>query len=211
MQNPQLERADRRRLAPGAPTWYRRTILLVAGVLVLVLAGVGTVAALGGRRSSSSPARARDQLGAMARPSTIVEKRSSRPPSAQAPVLAAGTYPTYITGVDVHNATITVDVIQVFQDEAAVKAAMQDGKSRSEAMYLYVYIRNQNARLRTLPVARNVRIQFLGECEAPANRNAALTELANKTFPIDATYYYDVTVSGGVIHRIHQRLAIPAC
>jgi len=95
-------------------------------------------------------------------------------------VLADGTYPTYIDKVDVKDATITVDVIQLFENEAAINAAVEDGMSANDAQYLYVYIRNQNPRLRTLPVARNIDIEFTDGCEAPPVRDKALTELAKR-------------------------------
>jgi hypothetical protein len=201
-------------------------VLVGAGILALVLAATGSVAALAGR---SSPAAKAYELSrpAITLATTAAPHRSLPAPAAPIPartptgvpvtspppppVLADGTYPTYIRGIDVGGATITVDVIQVFQDEAAVSAAIEDGKPRSEARYLYLYIRNQNPRLRTLPVVLDVRIQFLGECESPPDRDAALRELVKKTTPFDPTYYYDITVNDGDIRYIAQRLATPAC
>jgi hypothetical protein len=216
MQNPKLHQTAGRPLAPTTPRRYRRMVLLVAGTLALVLATIGIVAALGGR---SSPATQAQQPSVKAaRSSTIPVANSSgtstglsTTSTAAGHVLADGTYPTYIREVDAQGATITVDVIQVFHDEAAIKAAIEDGKPPREAQYLYVYIRNQNPLLRTLPVARDVRIEFVDACEAPPNRHAALTELAKETTPFNSTYYYDVTVSDGAIHHITQQLSIPAC
>jgi hypothetical protein len=59
-----------------------------------------------------------------------------------APVLADGMYPTYVRKVDVRGAQMTADVIQVFENEAAAAAAIEDGTPPSEAQYLYIYIRN---------------------------------------------------------------------
>jgi hypothetical protein len=103
-------------------------------------------------------------------------------------VLADGTHPTYIAEVDVDSSTITIDVIQVFENEAAVNAAIEDGMAPGEAQYLYIYVRNQNPRLRTLPVARDVRIEFADGCETPPDRDAALSELAKRTRPFDKLY-----------------------
>jgi hypothetical protein len=196
--------------APSAPGRYRRMIMVGAGTLVLVLTTIGTVAAMGGRSPTTpttiakAPQSPSDQVPGPTTGVTTI-------PTAAGPVLADGTYPTYVSKVDVQRATITVDVIQVFQDEAAANAAIEDGTPSSEAQYLYIYIRNQNPLLRTLPVARDVRIDFLGTCESPGNREAALTELAKKTKHFDATYYYDVTVKDGAIHQITQRVATAAC
>jgi hypothetical protein len=76
---------------------------------------------------------------------------------------------------------------------------------------LYIYVRNENPLLRTLPVASDVRIDFLGTCESPGDRGAALTKLAKKTKHFDDLYYYDISVVDGVIHQIIQRIAGNAC
>ncbi len=218
MQTPKLHRRATGPLAPDTPRRYRRVVLLSAGTLALVLATAGIVAAVAG--PSAPVTQGHEPSGTRIDPTTIAAPQSSRTglaaPNSTAPttanlVLTDGTYPTYIREVDVDGARITVDVIQVFQDEAAAKAAIEDGKSPSDARYLSVYIRNQNSLLRTLPVARDVGIHFLGTCEAPPDRHEGLTELAKKTTPFDTTYYYDVTVRDGAINDITQRLAIPAC
>jgi hypothetical protein len=216
MQTPNLDQEATR------PRRSRRMVMLGAGALALALAIIGTVAAVGGRSSSATQAHQPAVL--VASPATIAaapqspdDQPAAKPAGTSAgastkakPVLADGVYPTYITKVDVDGAAITIDVIQVFQSEAAVNAAIQDGMSRGEAEYLYVYIRNQNPQLRTLSVARDVHIEFLGECESPSNRKAALTELA-KEIKTDSASYYDVTVQGGTIHQIVQRQVLPAC
>lgn len=219
MQIRDLDQAATGPLAPATPRRQRRRVLLGAGALALVLATIGTVAALGSRPSPA--AQAHEPSVAVASPNGVaVAPRSpkgqvapnsttSAPASA---VLADGTYPTYIDKVDIDGATITVDVIQVFENgEAAINAAVEDGMARSEAQYLYVYIRNLNPRLRTLPVARAVSIQFADGCEAPPVRHKALTELAERTATFDDLYFYEVTVVNGAIDQITQRLARAAC
>ena len=209
-------------LTPASPRRRRRTILLGAGVLALVMASIGTAAALGGR---SSPTARAHQPSVTSAPATIPPAPQS--PNGQAapkaitstpaPVLADGTYPTYIDKVDVDGATITVDVIQLFENgEAAIKAAVEDGMSADEAQYLYVYIRNQNPRLRTLSVARDIAIHFVDGCDASSVRAEALTELSKRTATSDVInamhlYYYVVTVADGAIHQVTQRLAQAAC
>ncbi|HEY3209514.1 MAG TPA: hypothetical protein VGL18_06915, partial [Actinomycetota bacterium] len=76
----------------------------------------------------------------------------------------------------------------MFENEAAVNAAIEDGMAPGRAQYLYIYVRNQNPRLRTLPVARDVRIEFADGCETPPDRDAALSELAKRTRPFDKLY-----------------------
>jgi hypothetical protein len=192
--------------------------MIGAGTLTLVVATIGIVAAAGrssptakanepatpeAARQSSSDHKAPSSTGTPTKPST--------PAITTPPLLADGAYPTYVREVDVHTATITVDVIQAFEGAAATTAAIEDGVLPSEAQYLYVYLRNQSSRLRTLPVARDVRIQFVGTCESPPDRHAALTELAEETTPLGTTFYYTVTIVDGMIHQIAQHLAVPAC
>jgi hypothetical protein len=199
----------------------RRTVVLGAGALALALSIIGTAAAVGGRSSPTAPAHVPSITEAAPSglpealpevPRAAAQPATSTSSTPAAPVLADGTYPTYITKVDVDGATITVDVIQVFQDEAAEKAALEDGMQDVLAEGLYIYVRNENPRLRTLAVARDVHIQFHGECESPGTRNAALTELAKKAKDdFFNLYYYDITVVHGAIHQIVQRLAQAAC
>ena len=195
----------------------RRMVVLGAGAIALVLCIIGTAAAVGGRSSPTAPAHVPSITVAASSglpealpevPRAAAQPATSTSSTPAAPVLADGTYPTYVTKVDVDGATITVDVVQVFQDEAAEKAAIEDGR---DFVADYIYVRNENPRLRTLPVARDVHIQFLGECESPGTRNAALTELAKKTPDVLNLYYYDITVMHGAIHQIVQRLAQAAC
>jgi hypothetical protein len=80
------------------------------------------------------------------------------PPSApKAPVLADGHYDAYISRVEVPyeggTGRLVVDLVQVFDGPAARDAAIADGVTRDKAQYLGVYVRNQNPRLRTLPLA----------------------------------------------------------
>jgi hypothetical protein len=128
--------------------------------------------------------------------------------------LADGTYPAYVRGVDVPGATVTIDVIQTFEGRAAVRAAIEDGMSRHDArQYRYwpVYVRNENPLLRTFPVAPELEIRFVGVCEEPGSRTAALRALREATAGPDDTFYYAVTLEHGAVTRVVQRLAVPAC
>jgi hypothetical protein len=102
-----------------------------------------------------------------------------------------------------------VDVVQVFHDDAAVKAAIADGKSRSDAQYLTTWVRNQNPRLRTLPLASGLVVKLAGGCEE-SSRDQLLTTLASNASQ-KGVYYYTLTLSGGKVQRIQERLAINAC
>jgi hypothetical protein len=143
-------------------------------------------------------------------PSPEPEASPEPSPTPDPYALADGTYPTFIREVDPSRATITVDVIQVFKDEAARVAAIQDGVPRRDARYLYLYVRNENDLLRTLPVARDVGIRLIGGCEAP-NRHLLLKKLSREVTPYTEDFYYAVRLTAGEVDRVVQHLAIVAC
>jgi hypothetical protein len=129
------------------------------------------------------------------------------------PVLADGRYDSYIRTVDTGRNRLVVDLVQVFQNKAAVDAAITDGMARDPAQYLSVYVRNQNPRLRTLPLARDLRLDLRGgDCEAPLNHQLAkLASDAHLMSGSTHTYYFTLTVTGGAVHQIQETLAINAC
>jgi hypothetical protein len=200
------------------------------GTLAFILAATGIVAArvshpasAQAQRRSAGITRAAATPAAIASPAaspdteSATEKAQDRPAkqspveqATMAPILEDGVYPSYIRGVNIEDATVTVDVVQVFEEDAAVKAAVEDGKPRSEAKYLYIYVRNENGLFRTLPVSEDVRIRFIGGCES-GDRRLALEELSKETRPFNTSYYYSVYVTNGEIDHIVQHLAISAC
>jgi hypothetical protein len=218
--------------APRSGRGRRRSIVLVAATLAFALTAGGVVIAATLDRS--------EQRGGsvVAEPSDVptVVPPTTAPPAPESPepepkpepkpepepepepepkpdpyALEDGVYPTFIRDVDIHGGEITVDVIQVFKHDDAVRAAVQDGMKRRDARYYFVYVRNENDLLRTVPVARDVKIHFMGVCEVPPNRHVALTELSDATTPYDEAFYYALNVVDGQIHRIGQHLAVSAC
>jgi hypothetical protein len=138
-----------------------------------------------------------------------------KPPVLRVPVLADGRYDAYLTRVDSRQRRLVVDLVQVFEGQAAVDAAVADGQSRETAQVLYTYIRNQNPRLRTLPLASDLRLDLQGGCEEPISHQLAkLAEDARAMSGVDHTdhmYYFTLTVAGGAVHRVQEFLAINAC
>ena len=114
------------------------------------------------------------------RPSPTVE------PATDPTALADGVYPTFVRAVDVQGATVTVDVLQIFVGAEQRQAAIEDGVNWQNVMYDPVYIRNENPLLRTLPVAGDARITFLGGCESP-NRQAGLNQLRKEAWAARTT------------------------
>jgi hypothetical protein len=145
------------------------------------------------------------------KPPVLVPKPPTSAP--KPPVLADGRYDAYVRTVDTRRNRLVVDLVQVFHDQAAVDAAIADGTPRDTAQYLYTYIRNQNPRLRTLPLARDLRLDLRpGDCEAPVNQQLSrLASDARLTNGAYHTYYFTLTVSGGAVHRVQEFLAINAC
>jgi hypothetical protein len=137
-----------------------------------------------------------------------------KPPIDRVPVLADGRYDAYIRQVETPRAGATgrlvVDLVQVFHDQAAVDAAIADGQSREAAQYLVTYVRNQNPRLRTLPLSAGVQLQLLGgDCESSVSQK--LGELARHARSGIYHYYYDLTVTGGAVQRIVELRTANAC
>jgi hypothetical protein len=123
------------------------------------------------------------------------------------PVLADGQYDAYIRQVNTRGDYLVVDLVQVLHDQAAVEAAIADGRPRDSAQYLSTYVRNQNPRLRTLPLAGDLRVDLLGSCEEPVSHQ--LNKLAADART--GSYYFTLTVAGGAVHRVQEFLAINAC
>jgi hypothetical protein len=134
-------------------------------------------------------------------------------PVPKPPVLADGNYDAFIRQVDTRGNRLVVDLVQVFEGQAAVDAAVADGQSRDTAQVLYTYVRNQNPRLRTLSLASNVRLDLRGiDCQAPASHQLAKLAADARAMSGDVqTYYFTLTVAGGVVHRVQEFVAINAC
>jgi hypothetical protein len=197
----------------------RGIVLFVSGALAMGI-GVAGVRAL----ASDSPAaqkhieaegpatRTPVVSPAVTDPSPSVAPTQPSPSVEPAPdpnVLADGVYPTFVRAVDVQGATVTVDVLQVFVGPEQHQAAIEDGVDWRNVMYDPVYIRNENPLLRTLPVAGDARITFLGGCESPS-RQAGLNQLRREGVGSE-TYYFDMSVIDGSVVAIDQKIAVSAC
>jgi len=130
-------------------------------------------------------------------------------PPAPKPVLADGHYDAYIRTVDSRHDRLVVDLVQVFHDQAAVDAAIADGRPRDIAQYLSIHVRNQNPRLRTLPLADDLRVDLRDPCGDPPSRGVLLTRLATHAHRVG--WYFVLTVDHGAVQRIQERFAGNAC
>jgi hypothetical protein len=206
----------------AGPHRRRKQLVLVASALMVVAVAVGVSLAFATRpvahqtpaAAGQRPAAQPDQ-NATAQPAAQPAAKPDSSPAAAAgaatPALGNGDHDAYITKVDRANNRVVVDVVQVFHDDKAVQEAIADGKSPSDAKYLTTWVRNENPRLRTLPLAGNLVVQLRGACgEDAKDRDALLTKLAANA-RLDGTYYYTLTVADGKVRRIQEQLAVNAC
>jgi hypothetical protein len=231
MSAPILDQAPAHQPMPTPPRRRRRALtLLIAGTLVLLATGIGVSVAITSRPTPTAPPSATAEQPAAVTPDTQPGPAQQQPTQQEptqdqqtparaggdtatdAPAaLADGEHPVYIRKLDTRGGTVVVDVVQVFEDKAAVDAAIQDGEPRDQAQYLAVYVRNENPRLRTLPLASGFQVDLHGSCEDSAlSRQELLNKLASNA-RIAGTYYYLLTVKDGAVQRIDERLAINAC
>ena len=220
---------------PSSPRPPRRrpVALFVAGAVLLAAIGAGAALALGGRSAdrSDQPAAAAaqpaaDQATTAAAPASrgtasgqrnqdSGQEQSSTPSGSPkregVTTLADGRYDAYVRKVDPDRDLIVVDLVQVFTGKDAVRAALQDGMDRSAAEVRDTYVRNQNDRLRTLEMAGGVRLNLIGSC-ASTGQEALFTKLIkDATYGQGQLFYYTLDVQGGVVQRIDEHQAQPAC
>jgi hypothetical protein len=129
------------------------------------------------------------------------------------PALADGHYDSYIRTVDTRHERLVVDLIQVLEGQAAIDAAIADGTARDQAQVLDAYIRNQNPRLRTLPMARDLRIDLVGrgDCGAGANLQHDMDLLISDVNHHTPSLYFTLTVTSGTVRHIKEVSTQPAC
>jgi hypothetical protein len=205
----------------------RKQLILVASALIVLALAVGTSLALAtrpvARQAPGTLAVAAEDQNAVAGQAPAAGQGQDATATAggtgsgneqsgteaAAPVLPDGDTTAYITKVA--SDRIVVDVVQVFNDDKAVKAAIADGKPPAEAKYLTGWVRNENPRLRTLPLAGGLDVRLLGGCEeSGSDRAAVLSRLADHA-KRKGPYYFTLTVADGKVKRIQEHLAINAC
>jgi hypothetical protein len=157
----------------------------------------------GGATTKDDTTKAKDDSGARGNGSGSADTAKG------AATLADGVHHVLIRKVDVANGRLTVDVVQAFFDGDAAEAAIADGRSREEARYLPVWLRNENPRLRTLPVAAGFKADLVQPCDEPSSGGAALERLAANAR--SGVYFYSLTVRDGAVQSVKERLAVNAC
>jgi hypothetical protein len=222
---------------PSSPRPPRRrpVALVVAGAVLVAAIGAGAALALGGRSAdrSDQPAAAAaqpaaDQATTAAAPTPASrgtatgqrnqdsgQEQSSTPSGSPkregVTTLTDGRYDAYVRKVDPDRDLIVVDLVQVFTGKAAVRAALEDGMDRSAAEVRDTYVRNQNDRLRTLEMAGGVRLNLIGSCESTGQEALFTKLIKDATYGQGQLFYYTLGVQGGVVQRIDEHQAQPAC
>jgi len=125
--------------------------------------------------------------------------------------LTDGRYDAYVRKVDPDRDLIVVDLVQVFTGKDAVRAALEDGMDRSAAEVRDTYVRNQNPRLRTLEMAGGVRLNLIGSCESTGQEALFTKLIKDATYGQGQLFYYTLQMQGGVVQRIDEHQAQPAC
>jgi hypothetical protein len=125
--------------------------------------------------------------------------------------LADGRYDAYVRKVDPDRDLIVVDLVQVFTGKAAVQAAIEDGMDRSAAEVRDTYVRNQNDRLRTLEMAGGVKLNLIGACDSTGQEGLFTKLIKDASYGHGQLFYYTLRVQDGVVQRIDEHQAQPAC
>jgi hypothetical protein len=239
MSAPNLDRSSGSPGSASGRRGRRPLGLLVAACLVVAAAAVGTTVALAGRSSSPAVAAGSGSVvttqpaagptgggqvkagggspvtvsgqGKDDRQAMTGGKADAAPADTAkgAAALPDGIHHTLIRKVDIAHDRITVDVVQLFLDGDAVKAAIADGKPREQAEAMTVWLRNRNPRLRTLPLADDLKVDFYQSCDEQPDRRAVLEQLADNVRL--GVYFHTLTVRGGEVHAIKERQIQPAC
>ena len=116
-----------------------------------------------------------------------------------------GRHPVVVQRVEVGGRTVTFDLVQWFQGDAAARAAAEDGEESPPPNDYY--IRNVNPRLRTLPVAADARLTLTRLALGQGGGNAA------GGVPVDLAtvaangrdHLFWATVQGGRILRLEEQ------
>jgi hypothetical protein len=163
---------------------------------------------------SATPASRATSVGQQQTSGSGQEQSSSpsgRPKREGVTTLADGRYDAYVRKVDPDRDLIVVDLVQVFTGKAAVQAALEDGMDRSAAEVRDTYVRNQNDRLRTLEMAGGVKLNLIGACDSTGQEGLFTKLIKDASYGHGQLFYYTLGVQGGVVQRIDEHQAQPAC
>jgi hypothetical protein len=181
---------------------YRRgeltAVSLFALVAMLGLVGCGS----GDDSSGGGGAQATSAPGPTAAPAPT---RAATGQQAEPTQLADGKHPVIVKQVNVGGRTVTFDLIQWFEGDAATKAAAEDGQESPPPNDYYT--RNVNPRLRTLPVTSGARTTLTRQTAGQGGGNAAgpvPADLATVAAS-GVGHIFWATVRGGQIQALEEQ------
>jgi hypothetical protein len=119
--------------------------------------------------------------------------------------LADGRHPVIVKQVNVGGRTVTFDLIQWFEGDAAARAAAEDGQESPPPNDYYT--RNVNPRLRTLPITAGARITLTRLTAGQSGGNAAgpvPADLATVAAS-GVGHIFWATVQGGQIQALEEQ------
>jgi hypothetical protein len=171
----------------------RATLAMLALLVALALGGCGGSDEPGGGGGGAAATTGAPAPGGGTRATT------------EQVVLEDGRHLVLIKTVDPGRRTVTFDLLQWFEGEAAAKAAAEDGEESPPPNDYY--IRNVNPRLRTLPVAADapITVSSLASSANPTKDTpVTLAQLAGY-FPTNVADPFWITVERGQVTGIAQQ------
>jgi hypothetical protein len=190
----------------------RRNALIV-GAIVLGLLSIGAgalIALVDDRTDRGGPNRTPSSAPSPTEGTTESPSATATPEPSESPILEDGRHFVYVTNAvrrDDGTTSVRFDLAYFYRGERAAEEAAQRG---DEVVNDY-YIVNENPRLRTLPLAGEVKVLYIPEsacCDLqPGNIDAWLEAIreANPTDYAGTDGAWWLTVRGGVITRIAQQ------
>ena len=171
--------------------------LVAAAVLVVTLA-VG-LAACGSDEPAPGAAQPTGGTTAPAQPTTAATPagQPSEPTD-----MENGRHPVVVKQVDAAGRTVTFDLVQWFEGDAATKAAAEDGEESPPPNDYY--IRNVNPRLRTLPVTSDAHLTLTGVTLGPGGADTTEVDLATVAAK-GRNHLFWATVQGGRIVALEEQ------
>ena len=153
--------------------------------------------------SGGGAAQATSAPGATAAPATTRAPATGQ--QAEPAQLADGRHPVIVKQVNVGGRTVTFDLIQWFEGDAAAKAAAEDGQESPPPNDYYT--RNVNPRLRTLPVTSGARITLTRLTVGQGGGNAAGPVPADLAAVAagGVDHIFWATVQGGQIQALEEQ------
>jgi hypothetical protein len=194
----------------------KRNVLIVGAIVLALLSiGAGALIALTSnddraQTTSPSPSSTPSQTSEPSGSSEPSSSGTPEPSASESPVLEDGHHFVYVKKASVSDSgkvKIRFDLAYFFTGAKAEAAAADHGDEVVDGYYIV----NDNPRLRTLPLADDVEVEYIPEsncCELQPGNIDAWIEAISATNPTDyagTNVPWWFTVEGGQITRIEQQ------